>query len=89
MKTIAETLELLNGLEISAVAIAKIAKDKKVNAEDLPTLVELASEFETLVKAFSNLQEVPEELKDLEESEIIAIITKVYSIGKKVKAELN
>ena len=88
MKTIAETLELLNGLEISAVAIAKIAKDKKVNAEDLPTLVELASEFETLVKAFSNLQEVPEELKDLEESEIIAIITKVYSIGKKVKAEL-
>lgn len=89
MKTIAETLELLNGLEISAVAIAKIAKDKKVNAEDLPTLVELASEFEALVKAFSDLQEVPEELKDLDESEIIAIITKVYSIGKKVKAELN
>ena len=87
-KTIAETLELLQGLEIAAKAIAKISKDKKVNAEDLPTLVELASEFETLVKAFSNLQEVPEELKDLEESEIIAIITKVYSIGKSVKAEL-
>lgn len=88
MKTIAETLELLNGLEISAVAIAKIAKDKKVNAEDLPVLVELASEFQELVKAFANLQEVPEELKDLDEGEIIAIITKVYAIGKKVKAEL-
>ena len=46
-KTIAETLELLNGLEIAAAAIAKISKDKKVNAEDLPALVELASEFET------------------------------------------
>ena len=67
-KTIAETLELLQGLEIAAKAIAKISKDKKVNAEDLPTLVELASEFEVLVKAFSNLDEVPEELKDLEES---------------------
>ncbi len=87
-KTIAETLELLNGLEIAAKAIAKISKDKKVNAEDLPTLVELASEFETLVKAFSNLEEVPQELKDLDEAEVIAIITKVYSIGKSVKAEL-
>lgn len=87
-KTIAETLELLNGLEIAAAAIAKISKDKKVNAEDLPALVELASEFETLVKAFSNLDEVPQELSDLDEAEVIAIITKVYSIGKKVKAEL-
>ena len=89
MKTIAETLELLNALEISAVAIAKIAKDKKVNAEDLPVLVELASEFDELVKGFSKLEEVPEELSDIDESEVIAIITKVYSIGKKVKAELN
>lgn len=87
-KTIAETLELLQGLEIAAKAIAKISKDKKVNAEDLPTLVELASEFETLVKAFSDLEEVPQELKDLDEAEVIAIITKVYSIGKSVKAEL-
>ena len=87
-KTIAETLELLNGLEIAAKAIAKISKDKKINAEDLPALVELASEFETLVKAFSNLDEVPQELKDLDEQEVIAIITKVYSIGKAVKAEL-
>lgn len=87
-KTIAETLELLGGLEIAAVAIAKISKDKKVNAEDLPALIELASEFETLVKAFSNLDEVPQELSDLDEAEVIAIITKVYSIGKKVKTEL-
>lgn len=87
-KTIAETLELLQGLEIAAKAIAKISKDRKINAEDLPVLVELASEFEVLVKAFSNLEEVPEELKDLDEQEVIAIITKVYSIGKSVKAEL-
>ena len=87
-KTIAETLELLQGLEIAAKAIAKISKDKKINAEDLPALVELASEFEVLVKAFSDLEEVPQELKDLDEAEVIAIITKVYSIGKSVKAEL-
>lgn len=87
-KSIAETLELLNGLEIAAKAIAKISKDKAVNAEDLPVLIELASEFELLVKAFSGLQEVPEELKDLDQAEVIAIISKVYSIGKTVKAEL-
>jgi hypothetical protein len=85
-KGISETLELLEGLKIAAIAISKISKDKKVNAEDLPVLIELASEFEVLVKAFNNLSEIPEELKDLEEDEIIAIITKVYSIGKEVKS---
>jgi copper homeostasis protein CutC len=84
-KTIAETLELMEGLKIAAVSMAKIAKDKKVNAEDLVHLVELASEFEVMVKAFNNLSEVPEELKDLDENEIVSLITKIYSIGNEVK----
>jgi len=85
---IKETKELLDGLEIAAKAIAKIAKDKKINAEDLPVLISLATDFEKLVAAFSGLGEVPAELKDLDEAEVIAIISKLYAIGKSVKAEL-
>lgn len=85
---IKETKELLDGLEVAAKAIAKIAKDKKINAEDLPVLISLATDFEKLVAAFSGLEEVPAELKDLDEAEVIAIISKLYAIGKSVKAEL-
>lgn len=85
---IKETKELLSALEVAAIAIAKIAKDKKVNAEDLPVLIELATEFETLVSGFSGLSEIPTELKDLDEAEVIALISKLYSIAKAVKAEL-
>lgn len=85
---IKETKELLEGLQVAGVAIAKIAKDKKVNAEDLPVLVEVASKFETLVSAFAGVSEIPAELKDLDEAEVLAIITKLMVIGKAVKAEL-
>lgn len=88
MADIKETSEFLEALKVAAVAIAKIAKDKKVNAEDLPVLIELATEFETLVSGLSGLSEVPTELKDLDEAEVIALISKIYSIAKAVKTEL-
>lgn len=89
MADIKETKELLDALEVAAVAIAKIAKDKKVNAEDLPVLIEVASQFEKLVAGFSGMNQIPTELKDLDEAEVIALISKIYSISKAVKAELE
>lgn len=85
---IKETKELLVALELAAKAIAKVSKDKKVSAEDLPVLIELASEFEKIVSGFSGLSAIPEELKDLDEAEVIAIISQIYTIGKSIKAEL-
>lgn len=88
MADIKETNELLEAFEIASVGIAKIAKDKTVNAEDLVVLVEMASEFERLIAGFTGMGEIPTELKDLDEAEVIAIISKLYSIAKKIKAAL-
>jgi len=86
---IKETLELLNALQIAGVAVAKIAKDGKVNAEDLPVLLSLSMDFSKLVDGFSGAGEIPEELKDLDEAEVMAIISKLFVIGKAVKKELE
>ena len=83
-KSIKETLELLEGLGEVAVAAKKIAKDGKVNADDLKVLMDLALNAEKLSSAVSGVSEVPSELKDLDESEVMEIIKTIYLISAKV-----
>lgn len=85
---IKETLELLNAVEVLATAGAKIAKDKKVNAEDLPAAIELVKKLDVVLDGMRDLDKLDEEVKDLDEAELIAIVSKVIIIAKTVKAEL-
>lgn len=82
------TLEILEAVEILALAGAKIAKDKKVNLEDLPVLVDIAKKFDKLSEAITDVDQIYSEIKDLDESELIAIVSKVLIISKSLKAEL-
>ncbi len=84
MQDIKETKELLEGVKLLAVAGAKIAKDG-INVADLQHLVDLAKNFETIQEAFSNVKEVSEEVKDLDESEIIELVVILYKLVKEVK----
>ena len=86
---IKESLELLNALQVAGVAVAKIAKDGKVNAEDLPVLLSLSMDFAKLVEGFTGAGEIPAELRDLDEAEVLALVSKLFAIGKAVKAELE
>lgn len=86
---IKETKELLKAVGIAAKAVAKVAKDKKVDANDIPVLIEVSSEFKTLVEGFSGADKVVEELKDLDKAELIEIIQSIYTIADEVKAELK
>lgn len=83
---IKETKELLDGVEVIVKFAAKVAEDKKVNAEDFPALVELAKQFETIVAAGKDADQVKEELKDLDEAEIVGLIVKIHKIAKSFKA---
>lgn len=85
---IKETQELLNAVEVLAVAGAKIAKDKKVNAEDLPAVIELVKKLDVVLSGIKDLDKLDEEVKDLDEAELIAIVSKVMIIAKTIKAEL-
>lgn len=82
------TLEILEAVEILALVGAKIAKDKKVNLEDLPVLVDIAKKFDKLSEAITDVDQIYSEIKDLDESELIAIVSKVLIISKSLKAEL-
>lgn len=77
-KEIKETKELFAGLALVAKATKKIIADKKVNAEDIPHVIDLAKESPTLVAAVEGVSEVPAELKDLDKEELLELIMLVY-----------
>jgi len=85
---IKETQELLNAVELLAITGAKIAKDKKVSADDLPAAVELLKKLDVVLVGIKDLDKLDEEIKDLDEAELIAIVSKVMIIAKSIKAEL-
>ena len=85
IKGITQTKELLKGIEVLVEFGAKVAADKKVNAEDLPAVIELAKKFEVLMAAAKDADQIKEELKGLDEAEIVEIIATIYAIAKKFK----
>lgn len=84
-KSVKETIELLNGIELLAVAGVKIAKDGKVAVDDLPHLITLATNVSTLVDAATGVEQIPAEVKDLSQAEMIEIVSKVYAVVAKIK----
>jgi len=87
-KDIKETLELLDGLKVIAVTGADIFADGKINLADLPKLKNLATNFSTLKEAIAGIEDVDDEFKDLDVTEITSIISKVAEIVGAVKSEL-
>jgi hypothetical protein len=83
-KGIKEISELIDGLALIGEQAKKISKGG-IGVEDIAHLVKLAQEFEVLKDAFGGLKEAGEEIKDLDQSEIIAIIGKLYELVKKVE----
>lgn len=84
-KSIKETLEMLDGLGAVAVAVKKIAADGKVNASDLAHVIDLAKKVDVLAAAVDGAGEIVEELKDLDEMEVMTILAKLYEISNKLK----
>ena len=83
-KGIKELSELLDGIEILLVAGKKIAADG-INKDDLTIVFELFNQFSVLKEAFTGLKELPAEIKDIDEAELLMLGTKLYSIIKSLK----
>lgn len=86
---IKETMELLESLEILAVAGAKIAKDGKLSPSDLTVIYNLLMEASKISDGFKGLKQLPVEVKDLEAQEIESIISKTFVIINAVKEVLK
>ena len=78
-------LEILKAAEVVAVTGVKIGKDGKVNLDDFKHLGELASNFGAIEAAIADADKVDEELKNLDEAEVIQLVGAAYSIARAVQ----
>lgn len=76
---IKETKELLETLGKLGVIGKKIGADKKIGVDDIQHLVSLATQAGDLVEGFKGLDIMLEELKDLDQAEVLEIIGTIYS----------
>jgi len=79
-----ETLELLDGVKLLAVAGKKVGKDG-IDLSDLQHLVGLAKDFAVLAAAVEGADGALAELKALDEAETIQLIAAVFGLVKAVK----
>lgn len=75
---IKETKELIVGLKKAAVIVKKIAKDG-IDATDLVHIKDIADAMPALSAAVKDIDKMKEELKDLDQAEVIAIIGELYA----------
>lgn len=83
---IKELTELVDGLEAVGIPVAKALADGKVNAEDLPHALELVKNHEKIIAAVSGLDEVVPEAKDIDPTEAVVLVQKLYAAGQAIKA---
>lgn len=86
MVQVKELVELIEGLQVVAVAGVKVAKDGKIGADDLVVLVELGSQISKVAEAVQGLELIKEEIKDLQVAEAQEVIAKIYALADAVKA---
>ncbi len=84
-KGIKETLELIEGLKALAIATRAVLKDGKLNAADLPVLLDLSKKYQVLVDAVAGVKDVVPEVKDLNTTELAALGAALLDAFKAVK----
>lgn len=82
---IKEIKELLAGLELLGVAAKKIAADGKVGVDDLAHLLDVAKKAEVLLAAIKDIDKIDDEIKALDQAEIIELVSAVLALVKKIK----
>ncbi len=84
MSDIKNLKELLAGLKLLAVEGKKIAKDG-IGIEDIAAVVDLAKNFDVLAAAVKDINLVEDEIKDLDQAEILELVAELFALVKAVK----
>lgn len=83
VKSVKETKELLIGMGEATKIIKLIAKDG-ITAADLIHIKTIAESLPVMKDAVEGISEIPAELKDLDESEVLEIIGCIYAQATKI-----
>ena len=87
MKDIKETKELIVAMGEAAVVgkkISKLLKEHGVGPMLLVAIKDIADALPEIQEGIEGVKEVPSELKDLEEGEVLEIIGALYNEAKKI-----
>lgn len=82
-KGIKELNEVFDALDVVAEFAGGILSNGKIGPEDIDDLVGLATKFGTLQEGVKGAKEALEEGKDLDQSEVLALIGRVYQTVEK------
>jgi len=82
---IKEIKEVLIALEAMGIIGMKIANDKKVDLADIPHVVSILKKFDMLEEAVKGSDKILEEFKDLDESEVVELVTMLFSLVRNIK----
>lgn len=88
-KGINELQELLDGIKLLSISGARIMANGKIDAGDLSVVIQLLTKAEELKESFTGLKEIPSEVKDLDEAELIQLGSFVFALVKDVRSELS
>ena len=81
-----KTEALLESVGELVKVVKLVSKDKQINVEDLPVAIALLPKLPKMLEDFKALGEVFEEGKDLDVSEVVALIQKIHSKVKEIEA---
>ncbi len=81
-KNIKEIMEVLAALKVLVKAGKEIAADGKVDVSDLKSLVPVLTQFGVFIEAVKGANEISGEVKDLDTTELVTIVTEIYQIIK-------
>lgn len=84
MNSVKETLEVLDVLKVLAECYAEAKKDGHVNWMDVPKFTPAIS---SLSKAVEGAEKIEAELKDLDMSEVLAVVAKIREIATVLKGK--
>ena len=84
-KTVKESIELLNGLGIIIDGAGEVLEDGKVDWKDINPAIGVVKRFEELAEAVKGANEIPAELKDIDETEMLQLGQAAFVLISKLR----
>ena len=81
-----ESLEMVKGIDTLLEGLEDALEDGKIDWKDSVTGLKLLNKFSVFSEAAKNANLIPDELKDLDEQEIVTFAKALYPLLKRIKA---